>query len=164
MLSRTRTRMRLGLAAATLTALAAFATASGAHAAYLTLGTSNISDASTTLTGNTAGAELLVKNANGSSASAFSLYGLLTATAPSANAAAVRGHNSSTNARGFGVWGSQAGSGAGVYGFAPSGKGVWGTTATGIGVYGSHTSTSGTAAGVQGETKSSTNYSAGVRG
>ncbi len=174
MLSRTRTRMRLGLAAATLTALAAFATASGAHAAYLVLGTTNTSNAPTTLTGTTAGAELLVKNANGSSASAFSLYGLLTATAPSANAAAVRGHNSSTNARGFGVWGSQAGSGTGVYGFAPSGKGVWGTTtsgtgvrgqsSTGIGVFGQHLAATGTAPGVEGLTNSTSGTAAGVYG
>ncbi len=152
-------------------ALAALATASSAQAAtYLQLGTSNASNATTTLTGTTAGAELLVKNADGSSASAFSLYGLLTATAPTANAAAVRGYNSATNAHGYGVWGSQAGSGTGVYGSSPSGKGVWGASTSGIGVrgqstsgtgvYGIHTGSSGNAAGVHGQ---STNWN-GVEG
>jgi len=143
--------MRLGLTAATLAALAAFATASGAHAANLVLGTTNTSNASTTLTGNPAAPELLVRNTNGSSANAFGLYGLLTATSPSASAAAVRGHNSATNANGFGVYGSQAGSGTGVRGVAPSGKGVWGSSTSGIGVSGNHTGTSGFVAGVQGQ-------------
>ncbi len=149
---------------AALAAAGTLASASAAQAAYLTLGTSNISDASTTLTGNTAGAELLVKNANGSSASAFSLYGLLTATAPTVNAAAVRGYNSATNGLGYGVYGSHAGSGAGVYGKSPKGRGVWGHSPTGtgvrgssskgIGVFGSHSAETGTGSGVRGESGS----------
>src|SRR6266511_140011 len=94
---------------AAIAALATLAFAASAQAAYLVLGTTNTSNAPTTLTGTTAGAELLVKNANGSSASAFSLYGLLTATAPTVNAAAVRGYNSATNGLGYGVYGSHAG-------------------------------------------------------
>ncbi len=147
-----------------LVASATFAFAASAQAAYLSLGTGNASNATTTLAGNTAGAELLVKNANGSSAGAFSLYGLLTATAPTVNAAAVRGYNSATNAFGYGVWGSQAGSGTGVYGSSPSGKGVWGTTTSGTGVRGSsssgtgvlgqHLATTGTAPGVSASTNS----------
>jgi hypothetical protein len=174
MLSRTRTRLWLGLAAVMLAPLAAFATASGAHAAYLSLGLGNTSNATTTLTGNPSAAELLVKNTKGSSAAAFGLYGLLTATAPTASAAGVRGSNASTNGHGYGVWGSQAGSGSGVYGYAPSGRGVYGLTSTGIGVRGTstsgtgvlgqHLSTSGTAPGVEGLTSSTSGLAAGVYG
>jgi hypothetical protein len=149
------------------TALATAATlafATSARAAYLDLGTTNTSNATTTLTGNPAGAELLVKNTNGGSAGAFGLYGLLPAASPTASAAAVRGHNSSTNALGYGVWGSQAGSGTGVYGFTPSGKGVYGLSSSGLGVYGRHVSTSGTLAGVEGLTSSSDGNAAAVRG
>jgi hypothetical protein len=154
----TRTLLTLAAAAGTL------AFTASAQAAYLSLGTSNTSNATTTLTGNPAAPELLVKNTNAGSANAFGLYGLLPATAPTASAAAVRGANNSTNARGYGVWGSQAGSGTGVYGFTPSGKGVWGNTTSGAGVrgqsvsgtgvYGLHTSTSGSAPGVRGDKRS----------
>lgn len=88
------------------------------------------------------------------SASAFSLYGLLTATAPAGNDAAVRGQNSATGAYGFGVWGSQAGAGVGVYGTAVSGGGM--------GVYGYHAGSSGTGPGVEG--RSASKYGAGVLG
>jgi hypothetical protein len=148
--------------ATALAAVGTLAFAASAQAAYLSLGTSNTSNATTTLTGNPAGAELLLKNTNGASANAFGLYGLLSATSPTVTAAAVRGHNSSTSARGFGVWGSQAGSGTGVYGYTPSGRGVWGNSTSGRGVLGTHTSTSGTAAGVEGDSAASA--SSGVRG
>jgi hypothetical protein len=147
-----------------LAALAALGSTASAQAAYLSLGTSNTSNATTTLTGNPAGSELLVKNTNASSASAVGLYGLLTATSPTAASVAVRGQNNSTNAYGFGIYGSQAGSGAGVHGFAPKGKGVWGSSTTGTGVRGSsssgvgllgqHLATSGTAPGVSASTSS----------
>lgn len=147
-----------------LAAVGTLAFAASAHAAYLSLATTNTSNAVTTLMGNPAGAELLVKNTNGASMAAFGLYGLLTATAPTANAAAVRGHNSSTNALGYGVSGSQAGSGAGVYGYTPSGRGVWGNTSSGtgvrgssssgVGVLGQHLATSGTVPGVSASTSS----------
>jgi len=140
-----------------LTALAALATlafATSAHAAYLSVGTTNTYTASTTLTGSIAAPALTVKNGYGTSASAYALYGLLTNTAPSANAAAIRGLNSSTNGWGFGLWGQQNGSGTGVYGSTPSGTGV----------YGLHSGTSGTAAGVKGATSSTTLPAAGVLG
>jgi hypothetical protein len=145
-------------------AMGTLAFAAGAQAAYLTLGTGNTSNATTTLSGNPAGAELLVKNTNGASANAFGVYGLLTATSPTATAAGVRGTNSSTNGYGFGVYGSQAGSGTGVRGFAPSGKGVFGSSTSGTGVYGLHSSTSGVQAGVSGATSSSAPAGAGVSG
>src|SRR6266567_3055091 len=72
-------------------ALGTLAFAASAHAAYLSVGTTNTYSASTTLTGSIAAPALTVKNGYGTSASAYGLYGLLTNTAPSANAAAVRG-------------------------------------------------------------------------
>src|SRR5947207_8353435 len=159
------------------TALAAAATlafSASAHAAYLTLGTSNTSNATTALSGSTAGPELTVTNTNGSAAADFGLYGLLTATAPTASAAAVRGHNGATNALGYGVWGSQAGSGTGVYGYTPSGRGVYGLSSsgtgvrgastTGTGVLGQHLATTGTLPGVEGLTSSTSASASGVYG
>jgi hypothetical protein len=143
---------------AALAAMGTLAFAASAQAAYLTLGTANTSNATTTLTGNPASAELVVKNTNGASANAFGLYGLLTATSPTATTAAVRGQNSSTNASGYGMWGSQAGSGTGAYGFAPDGKGVWGNTTSGIGVRGS----SLTGTGVLGQHLATTGTSPGI--
>jgi len=131
-----------------LTALAASATlafSASAHAAYLSLGTSNTSNATTTLTGNPAAPELLVRNTNGSSANAFGLYGLLTATSPTVNAVAVRGHNSATNGLGYGVSGSHAGAGIGVNGSSPRGIGVRGQSTSGIGVSASTNSTAANA-------------------
>jgi hypothetical protein len=158
------------------TALAAALTlafAASAQAAYLNLGTTNTSNTTTALSGDTTASELLVKNTNDSS-SAFGLYGLLTATSPTVNATAVRGQNSATNGWGYGVWGTQAGSGTGVYGFTPSGKGVWGnstsgtgvrgTSSSGTGILGQHTGTSGTAPGVEGLTSSTSGNAAGVYG
>ena len=149
------------------TALAAAGTlafTASAQAAYLNMGASNTYTAATTLTGSIAGPALTVKNGYGTSASAYGLYGLLTNTAPSANAAAIRGLNSSTNGFGIGVWGQQNGGGTGVYGLTTSGKGVYGNSANGTGVYGAHAATSGTAPGVRGTTSSTAGGSAGVFG
>jgi hypothetical protein len=129
-----------------LTVIAAVATlafAASAHAAYLNVGTTNLGNATTTLYGNPAGAEFLAENTNGASGAAFGLYGLLTATSPTAGAAAVRAANNSTNGYGYGVFGTQAGSGTGVFGSTPSGRGVWGNTTSGIGVRGASSSGTG---------------------
>src|SRR6266511_3850038 len=146
-------KRRLALLAIAVAACA-LATASAAQGAYLTLGTGNTSDAPTTLSGNTAGPELLVKNSNGTSASAFGLYGLLTASSPTVVSAALRGQNNATNGLGFGVSGSHAGAGIGVNGFSPRGIGVRGQSTSGIGVSGQHTATTGTAPGVSASTNS----------
>jgi hypothetical protein len=146
-----------------LAAAAALAFAASAQAAYLSLGTTNTSNTTTALSGNAAGSELLVKNTNGSSASAFGLYALLTATAPTVTATAVRGQNSATNGRGYGVYGSQAGSGTGVRGFAPSGKGVWGSSTSGIGVLAQHTGTTGTNPALSASTNSTAANSAAIK-
>src|SRR6266511_4209574 len=146
-------KRRLALLAIAVAACA-LATASAAQGAYLTLGTGNTSDAPTTLSGNTAGPELLVKNSNGTSASAFGLYGLLTASSPTVVSAALRGQNNATNGLGFGVSGSHAGAGIGVNGFSPRGIGVRGQSTSGIGVVGQHLATTGTAPGVSASTSS----------
>jgi len=134
--------------------LVALASSSSAQAVtYLQLGTSNASNATTTLTGSASAAELKVMDTNGS-ASTAGVLGLLTATSPTVNSAALRGQNNATNAFGYGVYGSQAGHGIGVSGFAPTGTGVRGQSTSGIGVFGQHTATSGTTPGVSASTNS----------
>jgi hypothetical protein len=68
---------------------------------------------------------------------AFALHGIISSTSPGAWSAAVRGQNNGTGALGIGVWGSQDGSGWGVYGTSVSGIGVYGyaTATSGYGVY-----------------------------
>jgi hypothetical protein len=51
----------------------------------------------------------------------------------------VRGINNGTGGLGIGVYGSQSGSGWGVYGTTPSGVGVYGSASSGTAVYGSTT-------------------------
>jgi hypothetical protein len=118
------------------------------------------------------------------SGSADAVYGLVSPQNPGGFSAAVRGQNNGTNGLGIGVYGSQAGSGWGVYGTATSGYGVYGdsgsssgvvggsssgdgvdgTTTSAIGVSGIHYGTTGTSAGVQGETYSTAAEAAGVYG
>jgi hypothetical protein len=68
---------------------------------------------------------------------AFALHGIISSASPGAFSAAVRGQNNGTGALGIGVWGSQDGSGWGVYGTSVSGIGVLGsaTATSGYGVY-----------------------------
>jgi hypothetical protein len=68
---------------------------------------------------------------------AFALHGIISSTSPGAWSAAVRGQNNGTGGYGIGVWGSQDGSGWGVYGTSVSGIGVYGyaTATSGYGVY-----------------------------
>jgi hypothetical protein len=116
--------------------------------------------------------------------SANAVYGVVSSTSPGGFSAAVRGQNNGTGGLGIGVYGSQAGSGWGVYGTAVSGVGVeadggsgtgvfaeggtgmsaigltadgldaYAETTSGIGALGSHLATTGTAAGVEGTTAS----------
>jgi hypothetical protein len=68
---------------------------------------------------------------------AFALHGIISSTSPGTFSAAVRGQNNGTGGNGIGVWGSQDGSGWGVYGTSVSGIGVYGyaSTTSGYGVY-----------------------------
>ncbi|WP_211345676.1 beta strand repeat-containing protein [Paraflavitalea soli] len=62
--------------------------------------------------------------------------GIVSSTSPGGFSSAVRGINNGTGGLGVGVYGSQAGSGWGVYGTTPNGLGVYGNaTANGYGVY-----------------------------
>ena len=75
-----------------------------------------------------------ISSVNTSSISA--VRGLISNTAPGGFSSAVRGINNGTAGLGIGVWGSQAGSGWGVYGATPEGLGVYGTASGGgTGVY-----------------------------
>ncbi|NUO83161.1 hypothetical protein HUU05_24075, partial [candidate division KSB1 bacterium] len=87
-------------------------------------------------------------------ASVVGVRGLIGSTSPGGFSAGVRGINNGTGINGIGVYGSQNGSGWGVYG----------TTPTGIGVYGEHTGATGTSPGVRGETASATSEAVGVYG
>lgn len=82
--------------------------------------------------------------------SAAGIFGRINSTAPGAFSAGVRGVNNGTGTLGIGVYGSQAGSGWGIYGEAPSGRGVYGLSTTGIGVYGKSTGGNGIYAESQG--------------
>jgi hypothetical protein len=111
---------------------------------------------------------------------AFALHGILSSTSPGPWCAAVRGQNNGTGVHGIGVWGSQEGSGYGVYGTsvsgigvrgyasAPSGftYGVFGESASqnGSGVFGQATVTSGAAWGVVGVIYSTASSAYGVYG
>jgi hypothetical protein len=70
-----------------------------------------------------------VNNTTTSSISA--VRGIVSSTSPGGFASAVRGINNGTGGLGIGVWGSQAGSGWGVYGATPDGIGVYGNSSSG---------------------------------
>ncbi len=78
------------------------------------------------------------------SSSVAAIRGVVTSTSPGGFSSAVRGLNSGTGGLGVGVWGSQGGSGWGVYGVTPSGLGVYGnSTGSGYGVFANSTSGTG---------------------
>ncbi len=84
------------------------------------------------ITSNTVGTGAGVNGqTNSKDASAVGVLGVINATTPGANAAAVRGLNSGTNGNGMGVYGIHSGSGVGVYGQSVSGIGVFGISSTG---------------------------------
>lgn len=64
------------------------------------------------------------------------IRGIVTSTSPGGSSSAIRGINNGTGGLGIGIWGSQNGSGWGVYGATPNGLGIYGTSsASGTGVY-----------------------------
>jgi hypothetical protein len=132
----------LGTASVALVLLVSSAGA-GVPGDPLKIGVANTVNALTGLSGTVGGAQLDVRNAS-TAASAFSLYGYLSSAAPGIGSAAVRGASNSAGLNGYGVFGSQAGLGVGVYG----------TSVGGSGVFGKRTSGFGTGAGVQGESAS----------
>lgn len=119
-------------------------------------------DSPLTVFGNT-GSVLRVDNSS-TTANFHALRGTITSTTPGSGSVAVRGINAGTGSNGYGVYGSQNGSGMGVFGYAPSGRGVYGLSSTGTGVFGLHSSTGGNTPGVQGYSSSTSADAAGVIG
>lgn len=73
---------------------------------------------------------------NTTTSSVAAVRGTVSNVAPGGFSSAVRGINNGTGGLGIGVWGSQAGSGWGVYGVTPTGLGVYGNSSgAGYGVY-----------------------------
>jgi hypothetical protein len=73
---------------------------------------------------------------NTTTSSIASVRGIVTNVAPGGFSSGVRGINSGTGGLGVGIWGSQNGSGWGVYGVTPAGLGVYGNSSgAGYGVY-----------------------------
>lgn len=73
---------------------------------------------------------------NSVTSSIAAVRGTINNVAPGGFSSAVRGINNGTGGLGIGVWGSQAGSGWGVYGNTPGGIGVYGNASgSGYGVY-----------------------------
>ncbi len=77
---------------------------------------------------------------NSQAGNAAAIIGTVTNASPGGFSSGVRGVNNGTGGLGIGVYGSQAGSGWGVYGTTPGGIGVHGQSANGFGVYGLSTS------------------------
>jgi hypothetical protein len=75
-------------------------------------------------------------SSSSTSSSISAVRGTVAATSPGGFSSAVRGINNGTGGLGIGVWGSQSGSGWGVYGVTPNGIGIYGnSSAAGYGVY-----------------------------
>lgn len=73
---------------------------------------------------------------NTTTSSIAAVRGTVSNIAPGGFSSGVRGINNGTGGLGVGVWGSQAGSGWGVYGVTPTGLGVYGNSSgSGYGVY-----------------------------
>ncbi|MCX8522545.1 collagen-like protein [Chryseobacterium formosus] len=73
---------------------------------------------------------------NTTTSSVAAVRGTVSNVAPGGFSSAVRGINNGTGGLGIGIWGSQAGSGWGVYGVTPTGLGVYGNSSgAGYGVY-----------------------------
>lgn len=73
---------------------------------------------------------------NTTTSSVAAIRGIVSSTSPGGFSAALRGINNGTGGLGIGAWGSQNGSGWGVYGVSPDGLGVYGNaSAGGTGVY-----------------------------
>jgi hypothetical protein len=101
---------------------------------------------------------------------ASGVLGLASVGTPVSDTVGVRGHNNSSTDRGFGVWGTHAGGGAGVYGHSAAGVGVRGhTNAGGDGGYGvlgvvNQGGGWGATAGVRGINNSTNEFSYGIWG
>lgn len=89
-----------------------------------------------TNTGNNANSLAFEGLSNSTANNATAVRGIITSVAPGVFSAGVIGQNNGTAGNGVGVYGTQNGSGYGVYGTTPSGTGVYGNSTSGTGVYG----------------------------
>jgi hypothetical protein len=98
---------------------------------------SNIANANPTLQASNSGDGPAIDGETSSSASSITaVRGIVSSTAPGGFSSAVRGINNGAGGLGIGVWGSQNGTGWGVYGVTPNGLGVYGNSSgNGTGVY-----------------------------
>ncbi|MEQ1676334.1 MAG: hypothetical protein ABL876_06530 [Chitinophagaceae bacterium] len=93
-----------------------------------------------TNSGVAAGSTALEGLTNSQAGNVSAIIGTVTNASPGGFSSGVRGVNNGTGGLGIGVYGSQAGSGWGVYGTTPGGIGVHGQSANGFGVFGLSTS------------------------
>ncbi|MBD8082890.1 beta strand repeat-containing protein [Chryseobacterium caseinilyticum] len=113
-------------------------TAGGTSGGALTLPyTATVNNAGTLFSINNDGDGASLEGTNNTTTSSIAaVRGLVNNTAPGGFSSAVRGINNGTGGLGIGVWGSQNGSGWGVYGVSPTGLGVYGNSSgAGYGVY-----------------------------
>ena len=96
-----------------------------------------------TNSGTGSGSTALEGLTNSTAGNVSAVIGTVTSVAPGAFSAGVRGINNGTGGNGIGVYGSQNGSGYGVYGTAPSGWAIRGESTSGVGSFGSSTSGTG---------------------
>ncbi|MCX8533417.1 beta strand repeat-containing protein [Chryseobacterium luquanense] len=117
---------------------AMYAKTSGSSGGGFTLPyTASVNNANTLFSINNDGDGTSLEGINNTTTSSIaSVRGIVNQTAPGGFSSAVRGINNGTAGLGVGVWGSQAGSGWGVYGVTPTGLGVYGNSSgAGYGVY-----------------------------
>jgi hypothetical protein len=105
----------------------------------------NENNAATLFNINNAGDGTSIEGANASTTSSIAaVRGIVSSTSPGGFSSALRGINAGTGGLGIGVWGSQNGSGWGVYGVTPTGLGVYGNSSgAGTGVYANSSSGTG---------------------
>lgn len=89
-----------------------------------------------TNTGNNASSLAFEGLSNSTANNATAIRGIISSPSPGSFSAGITGQNNGTTGNGVGVYGSQNGSGYGVYGTTPGGAGVYGNSTTGTGVYG----------------------------
>lgn len=100
--------------------------------------TSSVNAASNLFSVTNQGAGNAVEGINSSNnANTFAIAGKISSATPGASSAGIRGINNGAGAEGYGMWGSHAGSGSGVFGSSPSGAGIKGFGTEGYGTYGS---------------------------
>ncbi|WP_415324944.1 beta strand repeat-containing protein [Chryseobacterium sp. MMS23-Vi53] len=112
-------------------------TAGGGGGSFTIPYTNSVSNAGTLFSLTNTGDGTSLEGINGTTTSSIAaVRGMVTSTAPGGFSSALRGINSGTGGLGIGTWGSQDGSGWGVYGVTPAGLGVYGnSSAAGYGVY-----------------------------